>query len=371
LCSIFENYAWATYFETRRKDAMKLYGKDWTRQEFEARVGRLEQVGGIRRFKLTEGFESGVELIQVRTGSGLTYYVSPMRCLDISLTEFGGVPISWQSPNGDVHPAYYNSNGFEWLRTAVGGLLMTCGLRQVGSPGEDQGESLGLHGRIHHTASRQVAAQGSWLGDDYEMMISGIIEETRIFGEYLRLSREIRSRLGQNTIHIKDRVENIGFEPTPLMLLYHFNFGFPLMSEETTLSFPYKNVMPREAETPLEGYDNWQKPTIAYQERVYYHEDIIKSTKTGGWATAAIKNPKFPVADSGSCNLSVHLSWTTENLSRLVQWRMPGAGVHVLGIEPANCYVEGRAKERERGTLVILEPSQSLSYELKLEISVK
>jgi galactose mutarotase-like enzyme len=350
---------------------MNLYGKDWTRRKLEARVSKLEQIGGIRRFKLIEGTESGVELIQVRTGGGLTYYVSPMRCLDISLAEFGGVPISWQSPNGDVHPAYYDANGLEWLRTAVGGLLMTCGLRQVGSPSEDQGESLGLHGRIHHSPARQVAAQGTWLDDEYEMMISGVIEETRIFGEYLRLSREIQSRLGQNTIHIKDSVENIGFEPTPLMLLYHFNFGFPLMSEQTKILFPSQRVVPREAETLWEGYDKWQKPTLGYQERVYYHEDILKSTEGKGWVAAIIQNPKFPVADGGSCDLSVNLSWATENLPRLVQWKMPGAGVHVLGIEPANCYVEGRAKERERGTLVTLEPGESLSYELKLEICVK
>lgn len=350
---------------------MKLYGKYWTRRELESRVGRLEQVGGIRRLKLIEGAEAGVELIQVRTGSGLTYYVSPMRGLDISLTEFGGIPISWQSTNGDVHPAYFDANGLEWLRSAVGGLLMTCGLRQVGSPGQDRGEALGLHGRIHHTPARLVWNQGDWVDDEYEIMIRGIIEETRIFGEYLRLTREIRSRLGQNTIHIKDRVENIGFEPTPLMLLYHFNFGFPLMSEQTKILFPSNRVVPREVETPLDGFDEWQAPAIGYQERVYYHENIVTDSSHKGWATAVIQNPKFPIAAGGSCDFSVHLSWTTENLPRLVQWKMPGAGVHVLGIEPANCYVAGRAKERERGTLVILEPAQSLSYELKLEISVK
>jgi len=350
---------------------MKLYGKNWTRRELEARVGRLEQMGGIRRFKLMEGTEAGVELIQVRTGAGLTYYVSPLRCLDISLTEFGGVPISWQAPNGDVHPAHYRAEGLEWLRTAVGGLLMTCGLRQVGSPGKDPGELLGLHGRIHHTPARQVAAQGTWRGDEYEMMISGIIEETRIFGEYLRLTREIRSRLGENVISIQDKVENIDFEPSPLMLLYHFNFGFPLMSEKTEILFSSRRVVPREAETPLDGFAGWQAPAIGYQERVYYHENIMKSSNREGWATAVIQNPKFPLVDNRICDLSVRLSWATENLPRLVQWKMPGAGVHVLGIEPANCYVEGRAKERERGTLVSLEPGQSLSYELKLEISVK
>jgi hypothetical protein len=99
--------------------------------------------------------------------------------------------------------------------------------------------------------------------------------------------------------------------------------------------------------------------------------NIVKSPDGKGRAAVIIQNPEFPLVAGGSCDLSVHLSWTTENLPRLVQWKMPGAGVHVLGIEPANCYVEGRAKERERGTLVVLEPGESLSYELTLEISVK
>ncbi|MCI0495100.1 aldose 1-epimerase family protein, partial [candidate division KSB1 bacterium] len=254
---------------------------------------------------------------------------------------------------------------------AVGGLLMTCGLRQVGSPGQDAGESLGLHGRIHHAPARQVSAQGTWVGDEYEILIRGIVEETRIFGEYLRLTREIHSRIGENKIRIKDNVENVGFESTPHMMLYHFNFGFPLMSEATKISFPSNKVIPREQETPLEDFDTWQAPSAGYRERVYYHEAMITSSENEGWTNATIINPKFPLPGGLTCSLETRLSWDTKNLPRLVQWKMPGAGVYVLGIEPANCYVEGRAKERERGTLVTLAPGESLDYELQLEIIMK
>ncbi|MBW7460405.1 aldose 1-epimerase family protein, partial [Paenibacillus sepulcri] len=110
---------------------MHLYGRSWTRRELEARVGSISQIGGVRRMQLTEGKERDVEAIQVRTGAGLTYYVIPSKGLDISLAELGGMPVSWQSPNGDVHPAYYEAEGTGWLRTASGGLLMTCGLAHV------------------------------------------------------------------------------------------------------------------------------------------------------------------------------------------------------------------------------------------------
>jgi hypothetical protein len=311
-------------------------------------------------------------MIQVRTGAGLTYYVSPSRGMDISLAEFGGVPLSWQSPNGEVHPAYYDARGVEWLRTAVGGLLMTCGLAQVGSPSVDEGEELGQHGRVHHLPARHVSAQGEWMGDNYEMRLSGTVEEGRIFGEPLRLTRTIRSRLGENTIAINDVVENVGFAETPHMILYHFNFGFPLMMEETEVEFTSGEVVARDEGTPVEGHDRWQGPEVGYAERVYYHEGLHNEAATSrepDRATVVIRNPRFPVAGgSGEGPLSVRLTWETRNLPRLVQWKMPGAGVHVLGIEPANCYVEGRGAERERGTLVMLQPGESRTYNLALEI---
>ena len=344
---------------------MQLYGRQWTRREFEARVGRIEQVGGLRRLRWAEGAESRNEQIQVRTGAGLSYYVSPSRGLDISLAEFGGVPLTWQAAGGDVHPAYYDAQGAEWLRTAAGGLLMTCGLVYAGAPGADQGQSFGLHGRVHHLPARQISLSAAWMTDEYHMEIGGIVEETAAFGESLRLRRRIRSRLGQNRIEIHDVVENFGFETTPHMILYHFNFGFPLLAEDTQIRFPSSTVAPRDAGTPVAAYDRWQAPQAGYQERVYYHQDIA-----GERVSASIHNPRFPIAgDDGTLPLTVNLSWSTAQLPKLVQWKMPGAGLHVLGIEPANCTVEGRAAERARGSLQFLEPGESRQYDLALEIS--
>ncbi len=343
---------------------IELFGRKWQRRELLARTGRIEQIAGVRRYRLTEGFEAGSEQIQVRTGAGLAYTVSPSRALDISLAEFGGAPISWLSSAGDVHPAYYDADSAGWLRTAAGGLLMTCGLSYVGAPGQDNGQEHGLHGRIHHSPARQVSTSASWDGDQYLMKVSGIAEETALFGDSWRLTRTIRSQLGHNWIELSDVVENAGFAPADHMILYHFNFGFPLLSEETTIDFPSRTVVPRDKGTPVEGYDRWQAPDATYQERVYYHKDFDSEA-----AAVTIRNPRFPLAGgSGTIPLDVRLSWSTAQLPRLVQWKMAGAGAHVLGIEPANCYVEGRAVERARGTLVTLEPGETRRYDLRLEL---
>jgi len=350
---------------------MQLYGRAWSRRELEERVGRLEQVGGIRRLTLGDGPEAGVEQVQVRTGAGLSYWVSAGRGLDISLAEFGSVPLSWQASPGDVHPAYFDPRGLEWLRTAAGGLLMTCGFTQVGSPCSDGGQDLGLHGRAHHLPARQVSAEGRWLGDEYEMRVAGVVEQAMIFGENVTLIRQIHSRLGENVIRLTDVVRNNGFESVPHMYLYHFNFGFPLLSEKTRLTLPKGRVVPRDAGMTTAGLDAWQSPDASFQERVYYHEDLVGEPNSGGLGTvvaAVIRNPVFPMAGGGTRPLAVRLQWNASLLPRLVQWRMPGAGVHVLGLEPSNCRVGGRARERERGALAFLEPGESRTYDLELSV---
>ena len=45
---------------------------------------------------------------------------------------------------------------------------------------------------------------------------------------------------------------------------------------------------------------------------------------------------------------------------------MMAEGLYVLGVEPANCHVEGRVKERERGTLQVLAPGENRIYHMEI-----
>jgi hypothetical protein len=65
--------------------------------------------------------------------------------------------------------------------------------------------------------------------------------------------------------------------------------------------------------------------------------------------------------------IGLAITFNIEMLPNLVQWKMPGQGTYVMGIEPANCLVEGRPAERERGTLVELEPGERRTYDLRFE----
>ena len=157
------------------------------------------------------------------------------RGMDIAHAEFRGLPVSWDSKNGAAGPGYFERPGQGWLRTFGGGLLTTCGLTQVGPPNIDAGEELGLHGRISHLPAERYELEEGWEGDDYVLRVRGRVRESVIYGENLLLKREIACRMGGTTITVNDVIENQGYRETPFMLLYHLNFGFPVVSEHTRL----------------------------------------------------------------------------------------------------------------------------------------
>jgi hypothetical protein len=330
---------------------MQLFGRTWTRRDIEARTGRFEQLAGVRRLICAEGPESGGEVIEVRTGAGLSFDVHPGRGLDIGRCELGGIPLGWQSGNGAVRTVDGNP-GTEFVRSTAGGLLFTCGLEHVGQPDEHRG----LHGRVSHIPARQVVAEGRWHGDEHDLRIAGVVTEAALFGQHLQLTREIACRVGENRIRITDTIENLGGTAADLMLLYHVNFGWPLLGPATRLTMPGRGPQPREPGTPTPGWDGWQAPDPQHAERVYYHGPLA-----GERAQAVVANPELGV--------SVSLSWDPRRLPELVQWRMPGHGAHVLGIEPATCRVAGHAAERAAGRVIALAPGAAWTSTLELDVN--
>jgi len=250
---------------------VELYGRRWTRRQLEARTGRTGGLFGLRRYKGTEGFEAGVEWIRMQSGAGLEVELCPSKALDIGRASFFGVPLHWSCVNGDVHPAYYEPSGAGWLRTASGGLLMTCGLANVGEAAAEQGEAHGMHGRIHHIPAGQVTAEGKWEQDRYEMRVAGVMEESAIYRSCLRLEREVAMVAGENRIALTDTVTNFGFRPAEHMMLYHFNFGFPLLEERTSFVFPHSSEVTRLGGGEAIGYKSWPAPDAAGAEAVYEH----------------------------------------------------------------------------------------------------
>jgi hypothetical protein len=143
------------------------------------------------------------------------------------------------------------------------------------------------------------------------------------------------------------------------MLVYHCNFGFPLVDAAARVHAAARQSLARFSLEPVEEevWSTFAKPTPAIQERVFYHD--LKADRTGDVTVMLANEP---------LGLGAYLRYNQEALPKFVHWKMPGEGNYVLGLEPANCWVDGRNVERERKTLEHLRPGQGKS--VRLEIGV-
>lgn len=337
----------------------ELYGRTYTRQEILRYVSDVAHLGEVRLHVLDDGSERGVRVAQFRTGSGLAFDVLLDRGMDIGEASHNGRPIGWRSAVGHPHPAYFHAHGIEgFLQAFHGGLLVGCGLENVGSPSEDAGETLPLHGTLSNTPASHVGYGGEWVGDEYRLWVEGQMRQARVFGANLLLRRRIESRLGGNVISVEDTIENQGGASTPYQILYHCNFGFPLLGPESEL-WTDSRVQPRdeEARKGLDNYHRFEPPQDSYREQVFYH---FPRGDAEGYGRAALINKPL--------GLGAYVRFRLAELPRLIEWKMMQRGMYVLGLEPANCWVEGRARDRERGILRFLEPGERV--DLRLEIGI-
>lgn len=341
----------------------RLYGREFSRYELMRKIGDISQVAGAKSYQLTDGNEKGVEAVDFRTGTGFSFTVLPGRGMDISYAEYNGQPLCWRSATGDVGPSYFEPEGLGWLRGFYGGLVVTCGMTYAGAPCTDEEKELGLHGRMSYTPAKNVWTDGQWEGDEYVMWTQGKVREASVFGENIVLTRKVRARLGESKFHLHDVVENLGFEPVPHMYLYHINGGFPAVDEDSVLLSPTQEAVPRDedAQVDAEHYYRFEPPTPGFKERVYYHDMI---PDVDGYIHAALVNKNF----NDGQGFGFYIKYCKSQLPRFIEWKMNGEGTYVVGMEPANCLVEGRSKERERGTLQFLKPGEKREY--KLEIGV-
>jgi len=322
-------------------------------------VGDFSQLFGVKEYTLSGGRANGVKAFDVKTGGGLEFTVVADRCMDIAGLSFKGVNCSYLNKTGIVSPAFYEKDGVGFLRNFFGGFLTTCGLRNVGVPCDDQGESFPLHGRISNIPAEEVSVSTEWIDGEAVMTMSGKMKEARMFGENLVLTRKITCRYNENKIYIQNTIENLGFKPEGVMLLLHFNLGYPLLDEEAILVTPTTKLIPRDAEAQkgADAFNHFQPPTRDYAEQVFYHE---LNANSSGETTVALINQKLELATA--------LHFRKDQLKNFIQWKQMGEGEYVLGMEPANCLVAGRAEERKNGTLEYLQPGESKQVDIVVEL---
>ena len=308
-------------------------------------IGHESQYRGVEEHRLVGGRGDGMRLLQVRNGKGLEFTVSADRAADISRLVFNGMNMGYFAPCGYVAPACYDDREDQFLKSFTAGFLTTCGLNNAGSPCEDEGESLPLHGSIGNTPAEHIY----WESDEREIRIHAKVVDARLFSHKLTLHRTISCSLTENVFSLEDRIVNEGDGPYPVEVMYHMNMGYPLLTEDTLVYIPSDRVIARDARA-AEGLGEWnrmRKPEAGFTEQCYYHS-------FNGEGKAGVFQPAE--------GLGLLISFDSKNLGYLTQWKMMGVRDYVLGLEPGNCNPDGRKKMREAGALKILAPEEEVTY---------
>lgn len=343
-----------------------LFGTSYRRADLLRRVGRLDQVAGVRLVELADAAERGVRVLEFRTGTGFAFDVVVDRAFDVGRCEHRGRPLAWTSAVGFAGPWFYEPQGLGWFRTWGGGLLTTCGLDHALFMATDTAEQYhyppraveeyGLHGRVSNRPARLVAYGEHWDGDECVLFAEGEVLQTAVFAERLLLRRRIEARVGESSFTVRDTVVNGGFDRAPHMLLYHVNVGFPVVDEDSELVAPATAVEAR-GDYPAQGYATFAAPEEGYVEQVFEHE---LAAEESGTVPVGVLNRRLGVG--------VYQVFHLEQLPHHFVWRMLGEGTYVVGIEPCTNRTAGRLDARERGELIELAHGERREYELELGV---
>ncbi len=336
------------------------------RQPWSDKISNPKQLGGIETSVIDNGAGRGIRIAWINTGTGLRYKVVIDRSMDIADAFYNQHSIAWLSHAGILPPQPFSHHGMDWLRTFGGGLLTTCGLSHVGGAETDSFGERGIHGLISNTpAEIESIIQPDPFSGSMEMSITGIMKETRIFGPSLELRRTISATLGQPSIRIHDEVTNRANTPSPHMILYHFNFGWPLIDEGTDILWQ----------------GSWQSMESNISDKIFREGNTYRKCPAPlvnhngtGEAVVAID----AISDqSGKCTcglynanlgMAVALRFHKKQLPWLTNWQHWGKGEYVTGLEPGTNPPIGQARARKENQLILMAPGESRSYDLEIEV---
>lgn len=316
------------------------------RQSLMKKVGSMQQVAYVRPITLQEGRCTGLKAFDVKNNE-LQYQVLADKCLDVGQLSYKGVNFNFLSKPGLQGRGHYDTHGEEALRSIMGGLFFTAGLENICAPCTVNGKELPMHGRIRTTPAEHLTADAFWEGESYVLRTSGEMREAELFGENLVLRRSIETRWGEKSLTVTDEIENQGFRPEPLLLLYHINIGYPLLDEGTEVLLPTRSVTPRDEAS--KGHEmRWNvmdAPKDNEPEYVFIHEPVADEN---GNVIVCVLNERL--------KLGLRLSYTAANLPRFMEWKSTASGDYVVGLEPSNSSVYGRLYHEREGSVHHLAP---------------
>lgn len=312
----------------------------------------VQSAGGVTAtlHSLHGGRRHGVQLLELTNGR-LSVSIIPTRGMGLWKARLADLAIGWDSPvkDGPVHPSFVNQaalGGLGWLE-GFDEMMVRCGLTQNGPP-SPVGEpfAIGLHGMIANRPAHYLAVHE---GSD-RLTIEGHVDETCLFGMNLRLVTKITLVKNSHQLEVVDEVINMGNGLADLQLLYHWNFGPPLLEAGAQFVAPAAEVAPRDAAAAkgVNSWDIYDEPLVGYHEQAFFFK--LKPDPATNNTTVMLQN------HAGTKGLA--LRFDVAQLPCFTLWKNTAglANGYVTGLEPATNLPNPKAFEKAQGRVIQLMP---------------
>lgn len=317
-------------------------------------LGNEEQLLKARRICFCDGMAEGVRAVELQNRSGLFVSLIEDQCLNIYDFSYKGINCAFQTKNGLVSNRFFNGGVDEFCYYWPAGMLYTCGLANVGEPVVENGVFHPQHGRIGMTSAKNVSVEHT----DDAVIVRASVSDTLFCAHNLELRREIIFPKNGKEITVRDRVTNKEALPAEMMLLYHCNFGYPLLAPGARMVKGAGDIVDVIGSgIHPEDCGKVEEPHLTKDEEVYLH---MNTADADGFGYAAVINDEL--------GLGCYVKYKMDTLPFLVQWKSFTAHDYGMGLEPTNCYILGREKERAHGTLPTLAPYETRCFEVSIGI---
>lgn len=271
----------------------------------DGRISNFMQVATMRRYTITEGRASGIDVIDCDNGK-LRFLINVSKACDIMQMYHAGENLSFISKNG------FDKRELAFGRRFEGGMLYTCGLDSLGARAGFE-----PHGNLHNIPAEIVRAEVT----EGEIVIEGIIRDTNLAVRNLVIRRKITSPIGKAIVRVEDTLQNAAFAPTEYAILYHVNIGYPMLDEGARIVADVTSCTTRTEHAAKEVGKRAEMgaPIVGAEESCFYL-GLAKPE-------ISLENPK-----NGK---RFTLTYSGDTLPAFVEWKNEAAGLYVIGFEPS------------------------------------
>ena len=316
----------------------------------------------ITKATLHGGRQEGCSLITIDAGS-IGLVVCPTRGMSLYKAHAGDVTLGWDSPVDEVvNPAFIDleARGGLGFLEGFNEMMVRCGFEWSGHACVDNGRLMTVHGRAHNTPASRVIVSVDAVAP-HRIKVKGLIKEQSFKFCNFETWAEVSVVPGECGFHVHDELRNRSAYARDYQILYHSNFGSPLLEGGAHFKAAVGEISPFN-DYAQQGLADWQTflpPTPGFDEMVF---NIKPLADAAGNTLAMLSNR---AEDRG-----VALGFSVNQLPALTLWKNTDSieDGYVTGIEPGSGYAYQRIIEREQGRLGRIGPGETRCFDVDFRV---